>query len=105
VIHFWFTAIGVILYWVGLTCGGVLQGMLMNDPNVPFLDIVRRMVPFLWSRTVAAILLSIGHIAFAINLWFMIRRRGEWLAGPTLFRSGRRLRDLRREAPAQGAAS
>ena len=105
VIHFWFTAIGVILYWVGLTWGGVLQGMLMNDPNVPFLDIVRRMIPFLWSRTVAAILLSIGHTAFAINLWFMIRRRGEWLAGPTLFRSGRSLRDLRREGLAQGAAS
>lgn len=92
-VHFWCAAVGVTLYWVGLTWGGVLQGMMMNDPEVPWIQIVQSLIPFLWSRSVASVILSVGHVAFAISVWFMIRRRGEWLAGPTLFTSKRRLRD------------
>lgn len=90
-IHFWCTAVGMLVYWVGLTWGGVLQGRWMNNPDIPFLEIVQRMVPYLWSRSVAGVLMTIGHIAFAVSVWFMIRRKGEWLVGPTLFTSDRKL--------------
>jgi cytochrome c oxidase cbb3-type subunit 1 len=90
-IHFWCAAIGITIYWVGLTFGGVLQGLLLNDPDQSFLDIVGTTVPYLWSRSFAGILLTVGHIAFAISVWHMLRRDGEWLVGPTLFSSGRTL--------------
>lgn len=88
--HFWTTFIGGAIYFVGLSWGGVIQGMMMNDPDVPFIDIVTRMVPFLLSRSVAGTLMASGHIAFAFLFWKMLRREGEWLHGPTLFRRRKR---------------
>lgn len=85
--HFWCTAVGMTMYWVGLTWAGWIQGTMMNNPNIPFLEIVRYTVPYLWSRSIAGILLTIGHIAFAILVFKMVRRDGGWLVEPTLFRS------------------
>lgn len=84
-VHFWCTAVGITLYWVGLTWGGLIQGSMMNDFQIPFLDIVAETIPYLWSRSVAGVLLTIGHLAFAILVYHMLRRDGEWLTGPTLF--------------------
>jgi cytochrome c oxidase cbb3-type subunit 1 len=75
------------MYWIGLTFGGWLQGTWMNNPDIPFMDIVGRMIPYLWSRSIAGTLMTVGHIAFAILVWKMIRREGEWLVEPTLFSS------------------
>lgn len=86
-VHFWCCAIGITMYWIGLSWGGWLQGTWMNNPDVPFIDIVKRMVPYLWSRSIAGTLMTIGHFAFAILVWKMIRREGEWLVEPTLFSS------------------
>lgn len=86
VTHFWCVAIGMAMYWIGLSWGGIEQGLMMNDPDIPFLDIVKRMVPYLYSRSIAGTLMTIGHVAFAILVWKMLRREGEWLTGPTLFR-------------------
>jgi cytochrome c oxidase cbb3-type subunit 1 len=99
-IHFWSAAAGMAVYWVGLTWGGILQGLLMNDPEIPFLDIVGRLLPYLWSRSLAGVLLTIGHVAFAVSVWFMIRRSGEWLVGPTLFTSDRTVFDAWDQAQA-----
>jgi cytochrome c oxidase cbb3-type subunit 1 len=90
-VHFWATALGMIVYWVGLTWGGWIQGTMLNDPDTPFLEIVSYTIPFLWSRSFAGILMTIGHLAFAILVFKMIRRDGEWLVGPTLFTSDRKL--------------
>ncbi|MBW8780396.1 MAG: cbb3-type cytochrome c oxidase subunit I [Verrucomicrobia bacterium] len=100
-VHFWATAVGVIIYVVGLSIGGVLEGLLMNTPvlahklglqptddPVPFLDIVRRTIPYLVSRSVAGVLMTVGHIAFAINFaWIIIRSTQPAASAPTLFRS------------------
>lgn len=85
-IHFWTTAIGMVIYFVGLSFGGVLQGLMMNDPDVPFLDIVARTIPYLWSRSFAAVLMTIGHFTFA---WLVVRMLIDWYRerpskGPTL---------------------
>lgn len=79
-VHFWGTALGITLYWVGLTLGGTYQGFMLNDANVPFLDIVRFLVPFLYSRSVAGILMTVGHVALAILVWRMWR---DWRRGGT----------------------
>jgi cytochrome c oxidase cbb3-type subunit 1 len=86
-VHFWCTAVGMVLYWVGLSIGGWEQGRQMNDASIPFLDIVAMTIPYLWSRSVAGILLTIGHVAFAILLWRMLNGRGSGRPGPTLFQS------------------
>jgi cytochrome c oxidase cbb3-type subunit 1 len=91
-VHFWCSAVGLIIYWAGLTFGGVWQGVMMNDPDVPFLDIVGKMIPFLWSRSLAGVLMTVGHVAFGISVWHMLRRNGAWLVGPTLFTTGRTIR-------------
>ncbi|MDZ7808155.1 MAG: cbb3-type cytochrome c oxidase subunit I [Gracilimonas sp.] len=72
--HFWLSAIGIILYIVALQIGGIWQGYLMNDPNIPFLDIVKKMKPFLESRSFAAILLTTGHIVFAYSYFKILKK-------------------------------
>ncbi|WP_094551516.1 cbb3-type cytochrome c oxidase subunit I [Rubricoccus marinus] len=85
-LHFWTTAVGISLYIVGLTAGGVLQGFLMNNPDVPFMEIVETMKPFLWSRSIAGVLMTVGHLAFAYLVWEIVRKKGERPPGPVFFR-------------------
>jgi cytochrome c oxidase cbb3-type subunit 1 len=40
--------IGIAMYWIGLSFGGWMQGTWMNNPDIPFMDIVNRMIPYLW---------------------------------------------------------
>jgi cytochrome c oxidase cbb3-type subunit 1 len=84
-IHFWSVAGGVAVYWIGLTWGGFFEGLMLNNPDIAFLDVVAYTVPFLWSRTLAGILMTVGHLAFAISCWRMFTLRGAELKGPTLF--------------------
>lgn len=75
-IHFWTCGIGVGIYVVGLSIGGWMQGLMMNNPEIPFMDIVRFMVPWLMSRSLAGILMTVGHIAFFVNIaWMLLSRR------------------------------
>jgi cytochrome c oxidase cbb3-type subunit 1 len=45
--HFWASALGIALYTISLGIGGIVQGTALNDPSVPFLDVVGRTQPFL----------------------------------------------------------
>ncbi|MGA2446146.1 MAG: cbb3-type cytochrome c oxidase subunit I [Opitutaceae bacterium] len=84
--HFWAAAIGVTLYWVDLSIGGWIQGMEMNNANIAFLDVVRHTIPFLFVRSGAGIIMTIGHLAFAVNVvWMLCARRPAGATAPTLF--------------------
>lgn len=83
-VHFWTTALGITLYWVGLSAGGVLQGLWLNDAAVPFLEIVARLKPYLVSRSVAGLLLTAGHLTFAVLMWKQIFGERQGAAEPTL---------------------
>ena len=72
-LHFWSSLAGIALFWLALTIGGVWQGFLLNNPDVPFLDIVRRMNVSLGVRTIAAYFLTIGHLLFAWQVWQILR--------------------------------
>ncbi len=72
-VHFWSSAVGIVIYFTGLTWGGWFQGRMMNHDTVEFLAIVDYIIPFLWSRSFGGILMTVGHIAFAILLWKMWR--------------------------------
>jgi len=84
-VHFWATATGMLIYWVGLTWGGVFEGLKLDNPDIAILDVVRYTVPFLWSRSVAGALMATGHVVFAVLCWKMFTVRGAGSKGPTLF--------------------
>jgi cytochrome c oxidase cbb3-type subunit I len=78
-LHFWASAIGIMLYVVPLTIGGTLQGLAMLNPDVPFLDpnkysVVTMTLPYLRIRSVSGTVLLIGHLAFATSFIWIIAR-------------------------------
>jgi cytochrome c oxidase cbb3-type subunit I len=84
-IHFWCAALGITGYVVGLSIGGVIQGLQMNNPEIPFLEVMANTLPWLASRTVSGILMTIGHSAFFIHFfWMLIAKPGAASEGPTL---------------------
>lgn len=84
-VHFWATATGMAIYWIGLSIGGWIQGEMLNDASVPFLDIVRETIPYLISRSVSGTLMTIGHIAFAVHFWRLLRVKQPVRTGAALF--------------------
>ena len=56
-----------------------MQGLAMNNPDVPFLDPAKRSVvtltlPYLIIRSHSGMLLAAGHLAFAVSfIWILIR--------------------------------
>jgi cytochrome c oxidase cbb3-type subunit 1 len=85
-LHFWSAAVGITVYFVALSIGGWWQGRMMNNPSVPWANIVNYLKPYLFGRTVAGILLTVGHLAFATSF---VMNLGGWgkkrTGGPTYF--------------------
>lgn len=86
-IHFWCVGIGIAIYVTGLTIGGWIQGLQMNNPEVPpFIDIVVHTIPWLISRSVGGSLMALGHLVFFIHfIWMLVSTKEQ--SGPTLFSS------------------
>jgi cytochrome c oxidase cbb3-type subunit 1 len=74
--HFWLVLIGISAYVIGLTIAGVFQGLALLDPDTPFQVSVDRTLWGLWVRSAAGLLLTAGHIVFAIH-FIMITRGPE----------------------------
>lgn len=65
--HYGATVLGILLLIVGLFVAGWQQGHLLNDPAVKFAAITDALAPWLTLRSVASILLLVGHAAFLLN--------------------------------------
>jgi cytochrome c oxidase cbb3-type subunit 1 len=80
-VHWWMCALGILLMVVALQVGGWIQGLQLNArdadgaPVHTFIEVVRNTIPWLWARSVSGLMLTIGHIAFAINVAWMLLRR------------------------------
>ncbi len=97
-LHFWTAALGIMLYVVPLLVGGVFQGLAMNNPDIPFLKTVEITKPFLVNRSVAGMIITVGHMAFLANfIWILARHFGPYRA-PSL-----RLFEPAQSAPATPA--
>jgi cytochrome c oxidase cbb3-type subunit 1 len=76
--HWYMSGMGAILMVAALMIGGWIQGMQMNAldsegaPLFTFLDIVENTKPFLWARSMAGLMIMVGHFAFAMNVFWMI---------------------------------
>jgi cytochrome c oxidase cbb3-type subunit 1 len=89
-VHFWGSARGITLYFVALTVGGIEQGLNLQNAEMPFLEVVRRTIPYLHTRTFAGILITIGHVAFAISLVRVLVGKTGPAGEPTLLAVPRR---------------
>ena len=85
--HFWGCAIGITIMVVALQAGGWIQGLQMNDASIPFMETVQNTIPWLKARSVSGLFLTVGHVAFAVNFFWMLFAAGTVRAkqGPTLF--------------------
>ncbi len=77
--HFWCSAIGITLMLIALYGSGWIQGTQMTaigaygDPvHGDFLQIVQNTIPWLHARTASILLISIGQLAFAANILWML---------------------------------
>jgi cytochrome c oxidase cbb3-type subunit 1 len=83
--HIWLTASGMIIYVVGLSYGGVRQGLALVDPTTPFQASVAAALPWLWVRSGAALLLTAGHLVFLYHFYWLVSRRGREREMPPLY--------------------
>src|SRR5207249_2044275 len=93
--------LGLAFYVGSLSVGGILQGLALNDPQVPFAGALNR--PLLCFRvgTLGDLLMAAGNVCLALNLaWLLARCCRECCVPAT--RSGRvpfaRLRGLPQSA-------
>jgi cytochrome c oxidase cbb3-type subunit I len=83
-VHFWLAAIGISIYFIGLTIGGWLQGLAMMDAKRPFMDSVLVTLPYLQARSVGGALMALGHLVFAYHVAAMVLRYGPARIGPSV---------------------
>ncbi len=84
-LHFWLAAIGIAIYFIGLSIGGYLQGVAMLDGTRPFMESVTLTLPYLKSRTVGGTLMVLSHLVFVGHFLAMALRFGPNRAGAALF--------------------
>ncbi|MGH8857036.1 MAG: cbb3-type cytochrome c oxidase subunit I [Polaromonas sp.] len=84
-LHFWLAAIGISIYFVGLTIGGWLQGLAMLDAARPFMESVTLTLPYLKARTAGGTLMVLSHFVFVGHFLAMALRFGPNRAGAALF--------------------
>jgi cytochrome c oxidase cbb3-type subunit 1 len=63
----------MVLYVVALGFGGVLQGLSLLDPAQSFQASVEAARPWMHARSVAAVLISVGHLAFVWHVILLYR--------------------------------
>lgn len=76
--HWWMCAMGILLMVVALQIGGWMQGLQLNaltedgTPVHTFIQVVENTKLWLWGRSISGLMILIGHLAFAINVFWMI---------------------------------
>lgn len=89
-LHFWLVVIGFLIYFITLSIGGWLQGLLMLDASKPFMDSVLVTIPYLEGRTIGGAIMTLGHLVFALHFVLMALRYGTSRVGPALLHKKRR---------------
>ena len=85
-VHFWLAFIGMSIYVIGLTAGGLLQGAAMLDAKRPFMESVLVTIPYLQARSIGGAMMALSHFVFVAHALILAFERGPQRAGPALFR-------------------
>ncbi len=73
-LHFWLVVSGFAVYFVFLTIGGWLQGLVLLDAHRPFIDSVTITLPYLKGRSIGGALMTLGHFVFAAHVVMLLLR-------------------------------
>ncbi len=84
-LHFWLVALGILVYVIGLSIGGWLQGLAMLDATRPFIESVTLTMPWLELRSYAGLALTIGHFVFVAHVLAMMFGFGPERTGAARF--------------------
>ena len=71
-VHFWATAVGFIAALVAWLVGGWQNGQLLANPAVAYADVLRAGSSWCLVLKISAVLVLVGHVAFALNAFGMI---------------------------------
>ena len=71
-VHSWATALGFVGALVAWLVGGWQTGQLLANPAVAYADVLRAESSWFFVLTISAVLLLVGHVAFALNAFGMI---------------------------------
>lgn len=71
-VHFWATALGAVASIVALLVGGWESGKQLADASVSFQQVAKAGSSWNFALIVSAVLLLLGHVAFALNAFGMI---------------------------------
>jgi cbb3-type cytochrome oxidase subunit 1 len=71
-VHFWFAALGAVGSIVALLVGGWENGKQLADASVSLQQIAKSTTAWNYVLSISAILLLVGHLAFALNAFGMI---------------------------------
>jgi len=71
-VHFWATALGFLAAIVAWLVGGWQTGQLLASPSVAYADVLRAESSWFFVLVLSAVLLLVGHVAFALNAFGMI---------------------------------
>lgn len=74
--HFHLARLGILVYALALGIGGVREGIVLNLKDVPFLDAVGSILPFLRISTTGDLLIAVGNLIFLLNLLVLLIRAG-----------------------------
>jgi cytochrome c oxidase cbb3-type subunit 1 len=72
-LHFWSAVIGISIYVIGLSIGGVIQGQMMMNSTVSFSESVAATKPYLWARSVGGVLMTLSHCIFGYHYYLLSR--------------------------------
>ena len=72
-VHYGLTAAGIVLVTLALLLGGYVQGSGINTPNMPYVDVARRVVPYIGINTLGLLALLIAQFALLFNLVSMMK--------------------------------
>jgi cytochrome c oxidase cbb3-type subunit 1 len=69
--HFWISIFGILLFIVPLAVGGIEQGLKLNHPEIGIAGVTAATLPFLRISTTGQLLLLLGSLLFAANIFVM----------------------------------
>lgn len=75
--HFWLTAIGILVMFVSLSIGGILQGLALHDPTVNFMKTLEIVWPWRMVRSISGTAMLLGHVIFAVHFVMLLLKVGE----------------------------
>jgi cytochrome c oxidase cbb3-type subunit 1 len=82
-LHFWMSVYGVGLMSLMLLAGALVEGVSLEDASLSFVETVQSVLPYLRGRSLAGVLMTVGHFVFAFHFGLMLFGLGRTASVPT----------------------